>query len=434
MNAAVMLMCVAGSVTAGQANDVVFQAPKIQLKRQSSFVDDRQFPYHTLIYNRINIGTNFLKPPKREDYGNPELDRSRLATTYFHREGPMGVVMERYNWFPGKPNTFHADARLPASLIAATGLDPCGQLGQLVNLWSEPPIAVVDIDVGSMASYARPGQTLHYFEPVSAMVKMSFPDEGKEPLFHLVPDALARGANVKVFEGEPRAMLEKHGGAGFYQVIVVNTYKLPVVTVHKELMTKEGMQMLMGKSREDGILCFHTSSRYYKLADIVGSVADELKYACLVGRDINDDHERGHFTSEWVMVARDRKYLAHLKAPPGYDQAIRLRNRLDPYWSPPKHTGKKFVWTDKGENPFRGVYRADPTIGEFGNSLRDFEILVSERLGFVGIHKYMFPVYNWINKWAALRAETLNREPSESRKIIENKGAPKPKEENAPKK
>jgi hypothetical protein len=423
MNAAVMLMCVAGSVTAGQANDIVFQAPKIQVKRQLSFADGRESPYHTLLYNRINIGTNFLKPSKREDYGNPELDRSRLATTYFHREGPMGVVMERYNWFPGKPNTFYADARLPASLIAATGLDPCGQLGQLVNLWSEPPIAVVDIDVGSMASYARPAQTLHYFEPVSAIVKMSFPDEGKERLFHLVRDALGRGANVTVFEGEPRAMLEKHGGAGFYKVIVVNTYKLPVVTVHKELLTKEGMQMLMGKTRDDGIVCYHTSNRYYDLVPIIASAAEELKYACLVGHDLNGDHERGHYTSEWVMVARDKKYLAHLKSPPGYDMALQRRIILEPYWSPPKRADKKFVWTDKGENLFRGIYRADPAIGEFGRSLRDFEVFISERARFLQIHRYSQPIHDALHRWSISRAEFLNREPSGFKKTIDKNDA-----------
>ena len=30
----------------------------------------------------------------------------------------------------------------------------------------------------------------------------------------------------------------------------------------------------------------------------------KIPYAHLRGHDINDDHERGHFTSEWVMVAR----------------------------------------------------------------------------------------------------------------------------------
>ena len=43
----------------------------------------------------------------------------RLATTYYHRDGPVGRVMEKFNWSPGPPNcnTYHADARILASLF-----------------------------------------------------------------------------------------------------------------------------------------------------------------------------------------------------------------------------------------------------------------------------------------------------------------------------
>ncbi len=415
MNAAVMLICMAGGATAAQGEKPIFQAPKIQVKEHSAFdfgKNDQR--YRNLIYNGINIGMNFVAPKNREDRGNLEADFSRLATTYFHREGPLGVVMEKYHWFwNGKPNTYHADVRLPTSLLAAVGLDSCGHLGQLVILWSEPPIAVVEIDTGTMASYARPGQTLHYFEPVPTIVKLSLPDEGKQPLFHYIPDALARGTNLKVFEGEPRATIEKNAGAGFYQVIVVNTYKLPVVTVHKELMTKEGMAMLMGKTREDGILCYHTSSRYYDLVSIVSSVAKELKYECLVGHDLNDDYMRGHFTSEWVMVARDKKHLAHLKAPPGYAEALKAKMRpAESFWYAPPRTDKKFVWIDKGENSFRGVYRADPAILEAGNALRDFEQWIVAHVGFGGpIDRVARPVHSVLTAWSYARADAMNREP-----------------------
>ena len=118
-----------------------------------------------------------------------------------------------------------------------------------------------------------------------------------------------------------RANDEKHGGEKFYQVIAVDTFKLPVRTVHKELLTKEGMRMLMGKLRDDGILCYHTSNRYYNLAPIVASVAKDLNYAYIVGTDYGGwdeklDPRRDRFSSSWVMVA-GREALAHLKAPEG---------------------------------------------------------------------------------------------------------------------
>jgi hypothetical protein len=426
MNAAMMVVCMAGSITAGQADAPVFRAGQIQVKKLQHG-PDAPSEHHVLLYNRINIGTNFLKPQHREDYGNPEIDNSRLATTYFHTRGPVGIVLQRYNWFPGKENTYSADVRLPASLIGTAGLDPCGQMGQLGILWSEPPIAVIGMDVGTIASYARPVQTVHFFERVPTVVKLSVPDKGKERFFVHLGDALDRGANLRVFEGEPRVTIEKNGGDRFYQVIVVNTYHLPVVTVCKDLMTTEGMQMLMSKTCEDGILCFHTSNRYYDLVPIVASVAHELKYACLVGHDVLDDYQRGHFTSEWVVVARDQKYLAHLKAPEGYQQALQARGRVaEPFWSAPRRTEKKFVWTDKGENSFRGIYRSDPAVGEFGMALYDFERFITD---YVGINYLMNrvsrPLHDAIRSWGIARAEILNRDPPQVKKTLEKENAPK---------
>ena len=72
-------------------------------------------------------------------------------------------------------------------------------------------------------------------------------------------------------------MLEKHGKDKFYKVIIVATSKLPVIEVHKELLTKEGLQLLMSKLTEDGIVCYHTSNRYYPVAPDHRQRADELK-------------------------------------------------------------------------------------------------------------------------------------------------------------
>src|SRR5262249_48701403 len=77
----------------------------------------RDFTYISLIHGHINHGMNFLRPGNKEDVGNPSKDLSRLATTYYHRDGPVGRVMEKFNWFPGKANTFDSDVRIGASLV-----------------------------------------------------------------------------------------------------------------------------------------------------------------------------------------------------------------------------------------------------------------------------------------------------------------------------
>ena len=71
--------------------------------------------FRQLIHGHIDHGMNFLVPSNARDRGNPEKDNSRLATTYYHREGPVGRVMEKFNWWSkSPPNTFWADARMPA--------------------------------------------------------------------------------------------------------------------------------------------------------------------------------------------------------------------------------------------------------------------------------------------------------------------------------
>jgi hypothetical protein len=75
----------------------------------------------------------------------------------------------------------------------------------------------------------------------------------------------------------------------------------------------------------------------------------------------------GHFTSEWVMVARDSKDLKHLVAPPLYEQWISQANAqkrtysTEAYWQEQSPTGE-FVWTDDHSNlmaVFRWPWRHD---------------------------------------------------------------------------
>ena len=136
------------------------------------------FTYTQLTHGRINHGMNFFHPDNKSDWGNPDKDFSRLATTYYHRLGPAGIVMEKFNWFPGKLNTYAADARMPVSLIGQAAL-PLGianlPVGQLVDLWSEPPYATIGLGTGTMACYGRPYQHVHFYEIDNHVRRLSLP-------------------------------------------------------------------------------------------------------------------------------------------------------------------------------------------------------------------------------------------------------------------
>ncbi len=341
-----------------------------------------QFPYNSLIHGHINHGMNFVQP-EGKDRGNKDKDFSRLATTYYHRWGPVGVVMEKFNWgswYTGLDNTFHADARIVASLTglqATRNVPLLGGLGnglpldQFVQLWSEPPLATIGLGTGTMASYARPFQHMHFYEIDNQIRRLSLPLKGS-PFFTYLEQAKARRAEVQVLMGDARLRMAQPyapyseqeelagrrsdgsalggGPDGFYHMMVVDAFSSDAIPCH--LLTKQAFEMYFKKLSETGILCVHTSNRYVNLPKVVAAVANDLGLHYRTGHDLAPERdqpnatmvERGHYTSEWVMVARKAEYLSHLQEPPGY------RSKVPPgteeYWRLFPLPDNRYVWTD----------------------------------------------------------------------------------------
>jgi hypothetical protein len=339
--------------------------------------------FRQMIHGHINHGMNFLKPNNIEDWGNPQKDYSRLATTYYHRFGPAGIVMEKFNWFNDAENHFNSDSRICASLVASA--NPLfGSLlpsDQLAALWSEPAYATIGLGTGTMASYARPYQHMHFYEidnlvrglslrpqwPVD--VTYQFFRDADDPLkpdrsatkagpqFSYLRDALARGVHLQVLMGDARLRMnlpyknfyehpEDAGGPeSFYHMMVVDAFSSDAIPAH--LITKQGIEMYFKHLTEEGVLCVHTSNRFVDLPLVVGDVAADLGFTAKTANDPGPDDKIGHFQSEWVMVARKPGYLRHLTDPPGYRDALRAKQLpIRPMWSVTPSHGGRYLWTD----------------------------------------------------------------------------------------
>jgi hypothetical protein len=209
-------------------------------------------------------------------------DLSRVATTYYHRKGPVGICLERFNWFsdwnypPADPldvrrgeqgfRRFDSDNRIIASMVVSScpvpGANPAGlPAGALVAAWSEPPYAVIGLGAGTMASYGRPFQTVHFYEIDERLRDLVLPSEGRQDAFGFVKGALDRGTNVKVLPGDPRWRMampwiperdrdkgswqidfDKRGGPEyFYHLLVVDAVHSDALLLH--LLTREALQM-----------------------------------------------------------------------------------------------------------------------------------------------------------------------------------------------
>jgi hypothetical protein len=359
-------------------------------------------PFTQLMHGSTHHGMNIFKPDNKADWGKPDKDFSRLATTYYHRYGPAGIVMEKFNWFPGPQNTYWADARMPATLVGqAVPSLGTGPFCQLVDLWSEPPFATIGLGTGTMASYGRPYQHVHYYEIDNLIRKLSLPVGPKDyyyaynnfprddipftfseyrnsqnkPRIHFnsLRDAVLRGSEVQVFMGDARLRMNlpyenfhakdkdgvplefskvpPGGPRSFYHMMVIDAFSSDAIPVH--LITKEAIEMYFEHLTEEGILCVHTSNRHVDLPLVVAAVGSNLGYSYLRGHDATPARvlaslnktrapfkELGRFTSEWVMVARKPEYLKHLTDPPNY---MKEMDELQAAF--PKQAGGGAYWT-----------------------------------------------------------------------------------------
>ena len=192
-----------------RSDNTIFTSGNLKITRHQERVEDEILPRLSFQRDRIMFGDCIDDAKYR-----------RMPMTYYAPQGPLGMVLQKFNWFPGPANTYYADARLPASLVAQgfpIGLESL--LSQLGVVWSEPPVAVLGMEIGTPASYARPFQQFHFFEPTKAVIDVS---DGKEKrFFHYIPDARARGAAISIFHGSPRQQLAKHGPRKYYHLMIL---------------------------------------------------------------------------------------------------------------------------------------------------------------------------------------------------------------------
>jgi hypothetical protein len=344
--------------------------------------DDRvlMMRYTYLMHGTTHHGLNYHYPDGSEPLGGPKgpkLDLTRLATTYYHRFGPVGAVMEKLNWFPGYKSktddlrmTYWGDARLPASLIGggSPGLGIGLPMDQLVGAWSEPPYATIGLGTGTMASYGRPFQHVTFYEIDEHIRDFSLPPEGRITYFTYLQGALKRGCKLEVIMGDARLTMTKENEnkdssyylddfteaanhkatihwkghtsfakrESYYRAMEVDAFSSDAIPVH--LITREAIEMYMDKLMPNGVLCVHTSNRHVNLVQPVLKICEEAKWKDWTRRDANGDpvietglkwvvckdsgaegrgrraefaepSKMGHFSSEYVLVARKQEYL-----------------------------------------------------------------------------------------------------------------------------
>jgi SAM-dependent methyltransferase len=271
------------------------------VSRTAIYHDDEDQQWHRARFQKLVHGTTL----HGQQFTAPAWRRSE-PLTYYHRTGPIGQVFAAYNENP------------PGLGLLAGPF--AGSYG-----WQEstPNVAVIGLGTGTMATYARPGQNLVFYD-IDPLVKRISYDNDR--YFSFVTDARKRGVNVDLRLNDARLAIEREVAvraasgksaaekeAERYGLMVIDAFSSDAIPIH--LITLEALKLYLEVLREDGILAFHISNRYLDLRPVLANLVEQLnrEKVPLVGLHESDGQDEvGKAASTWVVIARKPEYLARL--------------------------------------------------------------------------------------------------------------------------
>jgi hypothetical protein len=268
--------------------------------------------YRTLIHGGINHGRQIVEFKTANGVQNKALTlrKRREPITYFHERNGIAEIFSRFSW---------PDARLPASMVGLMG-GPFGTLDMLANTQSEPPYAVLGLGTGILASYAKPFQTVHFYEIDPLVRNLSLPPDDRDPIFFYVKDARDRGSFIDVKMGDGRLQIKK-APENYYHIILLDAFSSDAIPVH--LLTANAVDLYMSKLAEGGVLIFNTTNKYVEIEPVLGAIAIDRGLDCLHCADYSRDEDPpDRFSADWVVLQRKIDMTYRNGGPP-------IRQRLE---------------------------------------------------------------------------------------------------------
>jgi spermidine synthase len=235
-------------------------------------------------------------------HGRQSLDPARRGEplSYYHRKGPVGQLFAEL------------DARGGALRVAVIGLG-----------------------AGTVAAYARPGDTFTFYEIDRLVRDISW--NGAD--FTYVSEARARGATLRLELGDARRRLQavRRARPGErYDLIVVDAFTSDAIPVH--LITREALRLYLDSLEPDGLIAFHVSNRYLTLEPVLANLARDAHLGGRLETDDNSEESGGATQSAWVVLARSPEALGSLRR----DKRWTAENR--------ERDARVGVWTDDFHN------------------------------------------------------------------------------------
>ncbi len=203
-----------------------------------------------------------------------------------------------------------------------------GPMGQLLTAHQPQQVAVLGLGVGTLATYAQPGQTWDFYEIDPLVVKLAQDQRYFTFLAHsAVPPNLVLGD----------ARLRLAQSVYPYDLIVMDAFSSDAIPVH--LITQEAMQLYLSKLTKKGLIAVNITNRYLNLEPVLAALAKHLGLFAIKREDrrlSEVEMTAGKSASRWVVIAQHQQDLVFLTQ--------------DQRWQVISSRANSPVWTDNFSN------------------------------------------------------------------------------------
>lgn len=182
---------------------------------------------------------------------------------------------------------------------------PEAPIGQVFAQHSAPgQVGVIGLGTGSVACYAREGQTYIYYEIDPLVAKFASDPDYFTYLSDCTPEAeTVLGDGRLTLAAEPE---------GAFNLLLIDAFSSDSVPAH--LLTREAVALYLSRLSEDGVLVMHVSNNHMALAEVVARIGRDLDVPMMYQFYSPEGYEPGDQfrsqASQVVILARNGAALA----------------------------------------------------------------------------------------------------------------------------
>ena len=164
-------------------------------------------------------------------------------------------------------------------------------------------IGVVGMGIGTLATYAKPGDLLKFYEINPDVLRFA------EKNFTYLKDCKGQ---LEIVMGDARLSLEREDSNQF-DILVLDAFSGHSVPTH--LLTRESVEIYLRHLKPDGILAFHVTNTFLELTPIVVRLADEFGLrAGMVETKL--DRAQFKWRTVYVLVSREASLYQSVETDP----------------------------------------------------------------------------------------------------------------------